>query len=153
LVWIPFYVVITFYFFKIYGRKALWLALFAVITILLSDQISSALIKPYFHRLRPCNNPELTSSVRLLLHDCGVGYSFVSSHAANHFAIAVFFMFLLPNQKRSVPLLFLWAASVALSQVYVGVHYPADIFFGALLGTVIGTFTGYSARKFILKQG
>jgi undecaprenyl-diphosphatase len=152
LTWIPLYIIITFYLFKLYGQKTLNLSLPAVITVVLSDKISSAIIKPYFHRLRPCNNPELVSSVRLLLHDCGSGYSFVSSHAANHFAIAVFFMFLLPNKKRAIPALFLWAFIVALSQVYVGVHYPADIFCGAILGIIIGIACGILTHRLLFKQ-
>ena len=50
------------------GKKSslLWIAM-AVMTILLSDQISSSIIKPLFARLRPCNEPELAGSVRLLL--------------------------------------------------------------------------------------
>ena len=149
--WIPFYVIMFFLFWKLYQRKALGLTLSAVLTIVFSDQISSSLIKPFFHRLRPCNNPNLASSARLLLHDCGVGYSFVSSHAANHFAIATFIWFFIPvnKKKASALILFLWASSIALSQVYVGVHYPADILAGALLGIAIGTITGYATRKFL----
>jgi undecaprenyl-diphosphatase len=143
LTWLPLYVILALLFYKKYGRQVLWLAAFAALTILLTDQLSSSLIKPLTHRLRPCNNPEVNA--RLLLDYCGAGYSFVSSHAANHFGIAAF---LLPFVQRKVlfgSLLFVWAALVSFSQVYVGVHFPADVLGGAILGSVIGALLFYPA--------
>jgi len=128
-----------------------WIAM-ALVTILLSDQISSSVIKPLFARLRPCNDPGWAGSVRLLLDGCGAGYSFTSSHAANHFALAIY----LTNTLRSFfpkwlpTVLLIWAASVAYAQMYVGVHYPLDVLGGALLGAAIGLLT---SRFFIHKLG
>jgi len=149
LVWIPAYAFAAWYFYTVYGKRTIWLLLFAGITILLSDQLSSSVIKPLVHRIRPCNNPDINA--RLLLAYGGSGFSFVSSHAANHFALATFFSLLLPVQKRKlwIPVLFLWAASISFSQVYVGVHYPADVTAGALLGIAIGYFTGWAVLKVI----
>ncbi|HWB62813.1 MAG TPA: phosphatase PAP2 family protein [Chitinophagales bacterium] len=147
LTWAPLYVIIAFFFFKTYKRNIWVLLAFAGLTILLSDQISSSLIKPYFHRLRPCNSPALMASVRLVIAHCGNGYSFVSSHAANHFAIATFICAFVKNKRLYVPLLMLWAAAVSLSQVYVGVHYPIDVACGALLGIIIGYYTSIGAKK------
>jgi undecaprenyl-diphosphatase len=134
------------------GKKSSvpWIAM-AVITILLSDQISSSIVKPLFARLRPCNEPELAGSVRLLLDGCGAGYSFTSSHATNHFAIAVFLMITLQKWLKGYGwILLLWAGSVAYGQVYVGVHYPLDIVGGALLGSGIGFCT---ARLYLQRLG
>lgn len=127
----------------------LWVVAFALLVILLADQISSTFIKPYFARLRPCNDAALASQMRILVR-CGVGYSFVSSHAANHFGLS---FFLLPLFKGNMAksLLVLWAVAVSLSQIYVGVHYPSDVFFGAVLGMAIGTFAAWAFRK-VLKQ-
>jgi len=76
--------------------------------------------------------------VRLLVH-CGRAYSFTSSHAANHFAIAVFISLTLGLLYSWIkwPLL-LWAGSIAYGQVYVGVHYPLDVIVGSLVGIIIG---------------
>ncbi len=152
LFWIPLYVAMAWYFFKIYGQKAVWLLVFAVLTIVLCDQLSSSFIKPYFHRLRPCNNPALAASVRLMIKDCGVGYSFVSSHAANHFGLAAFISVIAGRKALTVPLLFVWAALVSFSQVYVGVHFPVDVIAGGLLGILIGLPLGFACRKMVMVQ-
>ena len=86
------------------------------------------------------NDIDLKKEVNLLV-PCGGGYSFTSSHATNHFAIATFLILTLGLIFKwiKLPLLF-WAASIAFGQVYVGVHYPLDIFFGAILGMSVGYF-------------
>jgi len=150
LTWVPFYVAAAYLIFRKYGmQKTLLLMVLCAATILISDQTSNV-FKHLVHRLRPCNNPELQAGVRLLIESCGVGYSFVSAHAANHFAIATFLSFLVNGNKKLMALLYIWAASVALSQVYVGVHYPADIFGGALIGITAGLITGNIARRFVI---
>lgn len=145
LTWIPLYVLLAFVFYKRYGTRVIWLVLFGAVTVLLTDQISSSLIKPFFHRLRPCNNPEVNA--RLLLNYCGVGYSFVSSHAANHFGVAVFLIPFLHRRLLFGSLLLLWATAVSFSQVYVGVHFPADVLAGGILGSLIGGLLSYPALK------
>lgn len=142
ITWTPLYLFLLIFVIANGKKSSLPWIIMAVITILLSDQISSSIIKPIFARLRPCNEPELAGSVRLLLDGCGAGYSFTSSHATNHFAIAVFLMITLQNWLNGYGWIFLlWAGTVAFGQVYVGVHYPLDIVGGALLGSGIGFFT------------
>jgi len=134
--WVPFYLAATVYLFIKHSYKALWLIAAAALTVLLADQISSSLIKPLFERLRPCNEPAMREQVRLLVK-CGSGYSFVSSHAANHFGIASVFVFFFRKTYLSIALL-LWAFSIAFAQVYVGVHYPFDVLVGGAIGFAIG---------------
>lgn len=118
-----------------------WIGI-ALVTILLSDQLSSTLVKPFFGRLRPCNDPELLGNVRLLLDGCGAGYSFTSSHATNHFALAMYLSVTLQAWIKGYAwILFVWAFSIAYAQVYVGVHFPLDVVGGAILGAGIGLFT------------
>jgi undecaprenyl-diphosphatase len=70
---------------------------------------------------------------------CGGIYGFISSHAANTFALAMFLGLLFKNKiKYFLPLIFLWAAIVSYSRIYNGVHYPADIAVGAIVGMGIG---------------
>jgi membrane-associated phospholipid phosphatase len=148
--WLPFYTFIAAFFFVNFGKKRGFLLLAALaLTVGFADFMSSALIKKNVQRLRPCNDSELIGQVILRIDSCGGGYSFPSSHAANHFAAATFLALFFGKKPRWVrPALFSWAASIALMQVYVGVHYPFDIFCGALLGLLIGFFgfTMYDLR-------
>ena len=146
--WIPLYVVLLSFLIYKWGKNSWkWLVLVGV-NVTLTDQISSHLFKPFFHRLRPCADPELMQQTRLLLDHCSGGFSFTSSHAANHFGIAVFLVVTLQPLLNNYRYLFLiWAAIIAYAQVYVGVHFPLDIFVGAIIGIIVGYFNGKLFHK------
>lgn len=135
---VPLYVFMILFVVINFGKKGwLWI-LFALMLIGLSDGISSHVIKPFFGRLRPCNDPDMMFQIRFLAKYCGANASFTSSHATNHFAFAAFSYFTLKHLSRYIGLLFVWASLIAISQVYVGVHYPLDILGGACLGLFLG---------------
>ena len=150
--WIPLYVVLVIWIIYLF-RKQSWKILITVpLLILVTDQISSGIIKPLFHRLRPCHNPELAEHIHKLV-DCGAGFSFVSSHAANHFGLAVFLIILLGRKFRWLPpLLLLWAFTISIAQVYVGVHYPSDVTGGAIIGIAFGWLAGRIVHKWICNK-
>jgi undecaprenyl-diphosphatase len=138
--WIPLYFLIIFLIIKKFGLKSVYVLGFSVVTLILADQLSAHVIKPLVMRPRPCNDPIIGDLVHKLV-DCGSGFSFVSSHATNHFALALFFIsiFLRPSIKYFVIIPFLfWAALISFAQVYVGVHYPLDVMAGGILGAGIG---------------
>ena len=140
LTWIPLYLVIIYLIIRRYGWKSIWVLLFAVLAVVVSDQISSGLIKPFFERVRPSNNPNLAAWLNLP-NGHGNGWSFVSSHASNHFALSVYLIhvFLRYSYQYKVILpLLCWAALVSFAQVYIGFHYPSDVVVGGLLGIAIG---------------
>ncbi len=145
--WIPLYIIlagIILYQLKI---KGLYLLLVLGITIGISDTASSKLIKKTVKRERPCRNTNLPA-VRNLVH-CGGGYSFTSSHATNHFAVAAFLIFLTGGIFGKWRYwLWIWAALVAYAQVYVGVHYPLDVICGGILGVLIAYGTTFLYRQF-----
>lgn len=152
--WIPLYIIIlVFASFKL-KQKAIGWFLFAILTILFTDQISSHLIKPYIARPRPCSDIEFVTQVRLLLKHCSGGYSFTSSHACNHFGIALFFITTLSKYFYKWKYLFIiWAALICYAQVYVGVHYPFDVLCGGILGAIIGKIIGnWCNRKLLAPQ-
>ena len=137
--WIPLYIVILTLLFYKWGKKAWKWVLMVVINVALTDQISSSFFKPYFHRLRPCADPTLMHQSRLLLDHCSGGFSFTSSHAANHFGLAMFIVMTLQPLLKNYRYLFLiWAAIISYAQVYVGVHFPLDVFAGAIIGIAVG---------------
>ncbi|NCX95309.1 MAG: phosphatase PAP2 family protein [Chitinophagia bacterium] len=143
LFWTPVYAFLAFIMPKKYKMQGLWWCLFFVLTFAITDYVSASVLKPFFHRFRPCHNPSL-ATVRRLLVDCGGEYGFPSSHASNHFGMAWYAIATLGNRYKWVlPVALAWAALVAYSQVYVGVHYPADVACGAILGTMVGCSTGF----------
>jgi undecaprenyl-diphosphatase len=112
-------------------RKAGFIFLiFAGLTLAITDQFSSHLLKEWVGRIRPCS---VLPDVRLLT-DCNTSYSFPSSHAVNIFAAA---FFLSQPFRRLTPLFYGIAAVVAYSRVYIGIHYPLDVVGGAGIGLLI----------------
>ena len=109
-------------------------ALVLIPLLVISDQLSSTFIKSFVGRPRPCY--VLPPDQIHLIVGCG-GLSFPSSHAVNNFGIATMFSYYYPKLKVW---LFAFASIVALSRVFVGVHYPSDVIGGAVIGTCIGAF-------------
>lgn len=136
--WSPFYVFLISFLLFNFRKNSYLIIFFLILTVTISDQCSSSLIKPVFQRERPCNDEMIKPYVHLLV-PCGAGYSFVSSHASNHFAIAVFFSVLFfKKYKWIIPVSLFWAVLVSYAQIYVGLHYPSDVVVGGLLGMSIG---------------
>lgn len=146
--WIPLYLFFIVFALMNFKQKALPWILFVVITVVLTDQVSSTLLKNWVARPRPCREDFLIGQMRLLLNGCSGGYSFTSSHATNHFGFAMFvYMTAKPVLGKWGKLLFIWAATISYGQVYVGVHYPIDILCGGLLGCGLGYATAYFFNK------
>ena len=144
-VWIPLYIFIIYLLVKKY-RGRVWVALlFTVLLIVVTDQVS-VLIKNTVARLRPCHEPALEGMIHLVRNQCGGMYGFVSSHAANTFGIASFTAPLI-NKKWYSWSIFIWAAMVSYSRIYLGVHYPGDVIFGALLGIITGFGLSESVKQ------
>ena len=133
---IPLFLLLIFLLFKKH-RKSFWQGVILILIIVsLADLSSVHCFKNVFMRLRPSHDPELADQIRLLVSKGGL-YGFVSSHAANFFAIAGIGSALLSEQKYLPYLLYSWATLVAYSRVYVGKHYVLDVIAGAILGVLI----------------
>ena len=148
--WIPFYFFLILFATINFKLKGWYWVLFFLMNVIISDTVSSKIIKNYFDRLRPCREPALENTVRFLVSYCPVSSSFTSSHAVNHFAAA---MFIFTTFKRAVSptwaVVFLWAFFISYAQVYVGVHFPLDVFCGAIIGLIIGYIPAKIFNKYI----
>jgi len=150
--WLPFYLLLLYWVFKRYGLQIWKIALGTATLILVADQFSVNLFKDVFERYRPCHNLELKDTVHLVFNKCGGKYGFISSHASNTFAISSFLGMLL-NKGKSMTAFFgmmLWAIFITYSRIYLGVHYPSDVFVGAVFGLSLGLSAYYVFQKFQL---
>jgi len=142
--WLPFYAFLLGFLIWKYRLKV-WPYLIALtLTITIADQMASGICKPIFKRLRPCHQPEMIEKGLYVLDHHAGRFGFISSHASNSFAAAVFLGLAFGAGWR-IRVLLCWAFLVSYSRIYVGVHFPLDIFLGAL----VGIFTGYGVFKLL----
>jgi membrane-associated phospholipid phosphatase len=148
-IWLPFYLFLLLFITMNFGKKG-WLWSFSLImTAVISDLLSSSVIKHLIFRYRPCCDPSMEDKVRILVNYCPYNSSsFTSSHACNHFAMATFIYLTLRETSRWWSLVFAWAFVICYAQVYVGVHFPFDI----VGGTILGCLIGYGMSVFFRKQ-
>ena len=155
LTWIPLAVVLLYVILKNNKiKEALVIIALLGVVIALADQISSGICKPYFARFRPTQDPELMFQIDIVNGYRGGIYGFISSHAANTFGVAVFLSLILKSGSLAI-ILFIWATLNAISRIYLGVHYPGDIFFGTLVGVGVGILIYMIYKKLqqkLLKQ-
>jgi undecaprenyl-diphosphatase len=143
LTWTPLYILLIYLIVKDFPNEW-WIILLGIAaSILLSDQITSSLMKPFFERLRPSRDPALEGLVHYVDDYRGGLYGFASSHAANTFGTATFLFFLFHKKRKGIFILFFWAALVTYTRIYLGVHYPGDIIVGGIAGAICATFCYY----------
>ncbi len=136
--WAPLYLFLLVLLPYNFGRRGwIWLGAF-LLCFALGDFISGSILKPLIHRVRPCNDPRLADYLQLIVPRSS-GWSFPSSHAANHFALGTFCAVTFHHRLKWLWILPMgWALSVGYAQIYVGVHFPLDVAAGAALGAAIG---------------
>ncbi len=144
LTWVPFYILLV----ALYIRKSNLLRggmflLCAIVTVALADQVSVKMFKEVFERYRPSHHALLTDKLHFYKFENGEFYKggqfgFVSSHAANFFAVVSFAYLALKQYYRNIFIpLILCASIVGYSRIYLGVHYLSDVVVGALLGIIL----------------
>ncbi len=137
--WFPFYGLLVIGLIVRYKERGLVLVILAVIVIVLCDQVTTSFMKPFFARLRPCHDPEIQSQVHVV-NSCGGLYGFTSSHASNSFGLVMFLYLVFRKIYRWAGYLFIWAALISYSRIYVGVHFTGDVIVGALIGCCFAIF-------------
>ncbi len=143
-VWIVLLAIMAVIYFRKSGKKSLYVILFGILLIGISDLLCVRIIKPLFHRHRPCDPDFLVEGGRFLVGNLR-SLSFPSAHAMNFFAASAFFSLL----YHKYWLIFLCTAFIiGLTRIYVGVHYPLDVLGGGLAGLALGYIYGKIALKF-----
>lgn len=148
-VWVPMYAMLLFILFRTFGLKKTLVYVGALgMALLLADQMCATVIRPLVERMRPSNpdNP-LSQFVHIVNDYRGGRYGFPSCHASNSFALAGFIALLMRRHYVS-SLLLVWAVLNSYSRVYLGVHYPGDLFVGACLGLLFAFICFRSVNLF-----
>jgi undecaprenyl-diphosphatase len=106
----------------------------------ITNTVTNAFIKDWIGRPRPCSvdaaGKPIVEWLRLPNGERG-GCSLPSSHAVNNFATAMFFLIVFRKKSLGI-ILFIAAFIVSLTRIYLGLHYPSDMFAGAILGVALG---------------
>jgi len=154
--WLPLYLFLVYLVMKEFKKESWMVLLGVIVTILLADQITASIMKPYFARLRPSREPTLEGLIHLVGGYTGGQFGFASSHAANTFGTATFYFLLFGKTKRWIGWLFLWAAFMTYTRIYLGVHYPGDIIVGGTIGVLCGwigfQFSEWLRRRYETKK-
>ncbi len=137
--WLPLYIFTGYMVYRQYKKESLWILAGIILSIVITDQITTTFMKPFFARLRPSHEPSLHGLVHNVNNYFGGLHGFASSHAANTFGVTMLLWLILRQHYRWAVLLFIWPAVMSYSRIYLGVHYPGDI----LVGTLIGLLTGW----------
>ena len=157
--WIPFYVILLYLVYKAVPRKKLiFVFIFIAIGIAISDQLASVFKNELgIDRLRPFREPLIMENMRMIIKE-GVNiyrgkYGFYSAHASSSFFLMSFLSILIgKHYKYLTAILVFWAFLVSYSRIYVGVHYPGDVAFGAGVGFLLGGFLATLTKKVLAKN-
>ncbi len=149
--WIPFYVILLYLLYKSFPlKKLIFVIILIAIGITISDQLAG-IFKYGVGRLRPCHNDLLMAKMRLVT--CGGQFGFYSSHSSNSFFLVSFLSILIGEKYRILPyILLFWALLVSYSRIYLGVHFPLDVVYGAAVGFFLGSVFANLAKKIIAKK-
>lgn len=122
----------------------------AAVCVFLSDIVPDGIVKPMAMRLRPLNDPQVRPLLHIVSGAYDRNYSFFSAHAANTFAVCVFFSMLIRNIWLTIALV-AWSLTNCWTRIYLGMHYPSDIAVGLLWGFIVGMAVYFGYRHFYHK--
>ena len=153
LTWIPLYLALFYIVVKNNETmKQIMLVVGCVsLCMILADGVTDYLVKPAVGRLRPINNQLVRYSLHIVEGQYDNTFSFFSAHAANTCCVAMFFSLLIRN-RLLVMALFAWSAVNCWTRLYLGFHYPSDVFVGLLWGAAVGLVVYIVYLKLYLKM-
>ncbi len=134
--WIPLFIFFFYLLYRKHPRRDSLLMALTVFLVLSFIVLTLTITKDYVARLRPNNDPEVNTLIRIL--NGPTNFSFFSGHAAASFGLTTIFFLFLRKKVRLAWLFFTWPLLFGFSRIYVGVHYPIDIMVGAGVGLFYG---------------
>lgn len=147
--WTPIFLFLLYVIYtKIGLKQTLYVLLFIGVLVFVTDQITN-FVKDTIQRPRPCNNPEINTIIRAV--QTRTSFSFFSGHAANSLAVTTFLYLIFKDKIKYFGLFFIWPLVFAYSRIYLGLHYPLDIFTGYVCGFILGFIT-YKAYQYTFKE-
>jgi undecaprenyl-diphosphatase len=135
--WIPLFLIFIILFFRTFPKREAWYMILSVLALLLFIITITDLTKEVVARLRPNNDADINTLVRIL--QSPTDYSFFSGHASVSFAMTTLIFLFLRERLRWAWLFYLWPLLFSFSRIYVGVHFPIDI----MVGACVGLFSGW----------
>lgn len=146
MVWIPLYLSIVYVAIRSWRKEGWIIVISLVISVIVADQVASGLLKNWIARPRPTHDLAIGHLIVTVNDYIGGQYGFVSSHAANTFALALCSSLFFKRWQYATSI-FLWATLNAYSRVYLGVHYVGDVVGGMLVGLMVGWGVYWMARR------
>ena len=144
-VWIPLYIYLIFLLWKYDKKNFIINVVICSGAVIIADFITSSLMKPYFERLRPCQDNSMLDLINIV-SGCGKKFSFASSHASTTFSLATIFFYV---TRGDIKLLFLWSFLIGYSRIYLGVHYFLDVIIGFLVGFLTSVVIYRISKKYL----
>ncbi len=130
--WTPLFVLFFILIFWKFSRKEALYVTLTIIALIIFILVATDLTKEFYERLRPNNNTQINSIIRVIKNPAG--FSFFSGHASSSFSITTLIVLFLRKRIKWSWIFYVWPLLFALSRIYLGVHYPVDIIVGAMVG-------------------
>ena len=147
--WTPLFILIFYLTIKSYGWKAGGVLILSMIVLVaFSDQFTN-FVKNTVQRPRPNNNEEIKHLLRVLINP--QSYSFMSGHATTSTFFSVYVLLLLKDNYKYIYLILFFPLVFSYSRLYLGVHFPIDIFVGILIGVTFANLYFILSKKVIKK--
>lgn len=146
--WVPFYASFLYVMLRNFSWKVTLTCLLVIaLLITISDQTASHLLRPWIQRMRP-SNPEnpISPMIHLVDNYRSGAYGFPSAHSTNAWSLTFFAIYLV-RRRFLTWFMVMWALLTCYSRVYLGVHYPGDLFVGMLIGLACATLVYYLFQR------
>lgn len=133
--WIPLFILIFYLIFRSFKTPKSYRVTSFFLGLVFTSIALMELTKRAVGRLRPNNLQEISESIRVLKDS--TDFSFYSGHASSSFAIATFAFLIFRKKFKWFWLVFIFPILFTLSRIFVGVHFPIDLFMGSLVGVFL----------------